>query len=152
MAKTDQEHRGDSTQEVAQFLFHTLSMVGTPFRNPAEVVPLWKRLRECCKRSSKYDAEYFEHLKSARDLFKRPPYITQRQVAMICIGDDLLFTIAPDIIDTDAKSTQDPTRQLYEVVDHVRDLVSNIVNTARTNASRQRQCNCGCWWWHTLLH
>ena len=126
VATTEGKLRGDPTEEVAQFLLHTLSMVGTPFRNPAEVVPFWKRLRECCKRSNRYDAEYFEHLKSAHDLFKRPPHVTQRQVALICVGDDLLFTIAPDIIDpADEPERQEPTRMLYEAIDHVRSLVND---------------------------
>jgi len=125
VTSTDAKQRGDPSQEVAQFLFHTLSMVGTPFRNPSEVVPFWMRFKECCKRANRYDAEYFEHLKSARDLFRKPPHVTQRQVSLICIGDDLLFTIAPDIIDPDDEpERQEPIRMMYEVLDHVRELVN----------------------------
>ena len=117
-----------SVYDVVQVLVHTLQMVGTPFTtsiDPEDGNLPWKsRLFRFLSSHYNFD-NAGENLKSPRDLYTSPPRVLHQQICMLCVGDDLLFTISPDTPVTldDHSEEEEDEEAMYGVLSYARKLI-----------------------------
>lgn len=117
------------SHNLGEIIIQCLSMVGSPFKGLEE--HSW--ISALTRKSLDH-----EELLSARQMFNHPPTITQRQITMLCLGDDMLITVVKDAVGLDEDGyldETDPSYALYSMLDDIRDhIVEQREDVSATNA------------------